>query len=133
MTVQNARSEIYWQMDELTPLMKFFWLELIIGLFHLQMNTFNIQFDKLWDVFSDVVFLNHYSNILKHQYINQNAANFHHCNDFFRTVIETLVIILCMHKASCKTMTGLESKINKSDWHNLISKIKYSYFEIFKI
>lgn len=46
LTIRNARCAIYQRQDMLLPLLRFDWLELVAGLFHLQINVLSVFFDK---------------------------------------------------------------------------------------
>ncbi len=109
MTIHNCRCAIFRRQDELSPLNKYSWLEPMVGLFHLQMNFLSILFGKFWRVVGDIISLNWYHGILKRKYVSKiaNNNNFYHSDDFFRTIIEAMVITLCIHTAGCSTIDNL--------------------------
>lgn len=76
------------------------------GLFHLQMNLLSILIRKFWAIAGDLVSLNWYSGILKRKHISKKPDNnhFQQMDDFFRVIIETMVIALCMHGARSSTI-----------------------------
>ncbi|WP_375449348.1 hypothetical protein [uncultured Nostoc sp.] len=106
LTVRNSRCAIYRRQGEHLPSSRFQWLEPVARLFHLQMNFLSMLFDWFWDIAGDIVSLNRYAGILKQKYITKAADNnhFYHSDDFLRTVMEALIITLCMHPAGCSTI-----------------------------
>ncbi|MCJ1269238.1 hypothetical protein MMC22_009128 [Lobaria immixta] len=87
LTIRNSTLAIFRREDEYTPFMKFSWLEPIADLFHLHMNFQSMIFEKLWGVPGEVIFLNRLHGILKQKNVDKAAKDFHHCDDFFRTII----------------------------------------------
>ncbi len=92
-------------------------------------------FNRFWAVAGDIVSLNRYTSILKRKYIKKDADNshFHHSNDFLQTVIEVLVITLCIHLAKCSTIDSFYIWIEKSDWLSLIGNVEESWLGITKV
>ena len=135
MTVRNCRRAIYRWQDELRPTARFHWIEPVAGLFHLQINVLALFFDKFWGTTGNIVGLDRFNGILKRKHITRAALtkNFHHSDDFFRTVIEALVVCLCMHVAGCQTIDQFQDWIGSSDWPTLIAKVESEYFGIFKV
>lgn len=117
MIVKNCRRAIYWRQDELRPMPRFHWIEPIAGLFHLQINMLSLFFDKFWGMAGSIVGLERFSGILKCKHINQAALtkNFHHLDDFFRTVIEALIVTLCIHVTGCQTIDTFQSWLGSSN------------------
>lgn len=116
-TIQNCRRAIYWQQDELLSLDRFYWLEPVAGLFILEINLIFMLFGKFCGVASNVVSLNWYSSILKCKHIARQTDNnnFQQTDNFFRVVIEAMVIALCIRVAGCSTINDLQTWINKSN------------------
>ncbi len=85
-------------------------------------------FDRFWGVAEDIVSLNHYAGILKRKYVTKTADNnhFHHSNDFLRTVMEAMVITLCMHSAGCLTIESFHAWIKRLDWSSFIGNVEHS-------
>ncbi len=135
MTIRNCRHAIFRRQDELSPLNKYSWLEPMAGLFHLEMNFLSMLFGKFWGVAGDMVSLNRYHDILKQKYVSKTADNnnFHHFDDFFRTVIEAMVVTLCIHTTGCSTIDELQIWIGRSDWPTLIANVEKNYLDIFKV
>lgn len=135
MTVRNCRRAIYRRQDELQPLDRFYWLEPVAGLFHLWMNLLSMLFGKFWGVAGDIVSLNRYSGILKRKHISKKPDNndFQQTDDFFRVVINAMVIALYMHVAGCSTISQMQTWIDRSDWPALISKVKHDHLGVFKV
>ncbi len=88
------------------PSLRFYWLDPVAGVLHLQMNFLSMLFDRFWGVAGDIVSLNCYAGILKRKYIKKDADNnhFHHSDDFLRTLIKALVIALFIYLAQCSTI-----------------------------
>ena len=82
-----------------------------------------------------MVSLNCYNGILKRKHICKKLDNnnFHHTNEFFRIVIEAMVITLYMHIARCSTIDKLQAWIGRSDWPALISKVECNHLGIFTV
>ena len=135
LTIRNSRRAIYRWQDEHLPSPRFYWLELVAGLFHLQMNFLSMLFDRFWSVAGDIVSLNRYAGILKRKYITKAADNnhFHHSDDFLRMVIEALIITLCMHSAGCSIIDSFHIWVERSDWPSLIGNIEQSCLGITKV
>lgn len=135
LTIRNSRRAIYRWQDELLPLPRFHWLEPVAGLFHLQINVLFLLFGKFWGVAGSIVGLDHYNGKLKRKYIAKAAQTkyFHHSDDFFRTVIEALVVSLCMHTAGRQTIHAFQDWVGKSDWPTLISTVESQHLGIFKV
>lgn len=135
MTVRNCRRAIYRRQDEPLPSARFHWLEPVAGLFHLQMNFISMLFGKFWGIPGNIVSLNRFAGILKRKYISKAAenGNFHHSDNFFRTVIEAMVITLYINAVGCQSIDKLQNWIGRFDWPSLISKIKHDCLRIFKV
>lgn len=84
-------------------------------------------FDRFWDVTGDIVPLNHYANILKWKYVTKAIDNnhFYHFDDFLQTVIEVMVIMLCMHLAGYSTIKSFHTQIERSNWSSFIRNVKH--------
>ena len=110
MTICNCQRAIFWRQAKLPPLNKYFWLEPVAGLFHLQMNFLSLLFEKFWEIAGDLVSFNWYYGILKRKNLTKKAdnKNFHDSDDFFCTIIEAMVLILCIHTAGCLTIDELQ-------------------------
>ncbi len=135
LTVRNCRRTIYrWQGVDQSSL-RFHWLEPVAGLFHLQMNFLSMLFDRFWGVAGDIVSLNRYASILQRKYIKKDADNnhFHHSDDFLRTLIEVLVIALCIHSAQCSSIDSFHVRIERSNWPSLIGNVEESCLGITKV
>ncbi len=104
--VRNCRRAIYWRKSVDQPSLKFYWLEPVAGLFHLQMNFLSMLFDRFWGVANNIISLNRYADVLKRKYIKKNINNnhFYHFDDFQQMLIEGLVIALYIHLAQCSTI-----------------------------
>lgn len=46
--------------------------------------------------------------------------NSHHCDDFFRTVIEALIVALAMQTAGCSKIESFRNWVSESNWLKLI-------------
>lgn len=92
-------------------------------------------FGKFWGISSNIVSLNRFAGILKQKYISKvvENGNFHHSNDFFRMIIEAIVITLYINIMGYQLIDKLQNQICKSDQSFLISKIEYDYLNIFKV
>ena len=99
------------------------------------MNLLSMLFGKFWGVAGNVVSLNRYSGILKRKYIckKRDNKNFHHTDEFFRVVIEAMVITLCMHVVRCSIIDKLQTWIGRSDWPTLISQVIRDHLGIFTV
>lgn len=96
----------------------------------------SLFFDKFWDLAGNFIGFEHYNRLLRHKNINQAALtkNFHYLNNFFQTIIEVLIVNLCMHHITgCKTIDAFQSWLGISNWPHLITKIEAQYLEIFKV
>lgn len=136
LTVRNCRRAIYRRQGEQLPSSRFHWLELpVAGLFHLQINFLSMLFDRFWGVAGDIVSLNHYAGILKRKYVTKAADNnhFYHSDDFLRTVMEALVITLCMQAAGCSTIESFHAWIEKSDRPSLIGNVEQSCLGVTRV
>ena len=133
--VRNSRRAIYWRQGEHLPFPRFYWLEPVARLFHLQMNFLSMLFDRFWGVAEDIDSLNRYAGILKRKYITKVADNnhFHHFDDFLQTVMETLIITLCMHSAGCSTIDFFHTWVKRLDWPSLIGNIEQSCLGITRV
>ncbi len=101
MTIRNCQRVIYWRQEEILPLNRFHWLKLVAGFLHIQINLLSMLFNQFWGVADNVIFLNHYSGILKrkHIYKRLDNNNFYYMDEFFRVVIKAMVVTLCIHVA----------------------------------
>ncbi len=135
MTVRTYRHAIYWRQEEILLLDRFHYLEPMVGLFHLQMNLLSMLFGKFWGVAGNMVSLNCYSGILKKKYIYKKPDNnnFHHTDEFFRVVIEAMVMMLCIYIARCSTIDKLQTWIGRFNWPILINKVERDYLGIFTV
>ncbi len=72
----------------------------------MQINFSSMLFDRFLDVARDIVSFNHNAGILQRKYVTKVADNnhFNHSNDFLQTIIEVMVITLCMYSAKCLTI-----------------------------
>ena len=135
LTVRNCRRAIYRRQGVDQPFLRFHWLEPVAGLFHMQINFLSMLFNRFWGVAGDIVSLNRYAGILKQKYIKKDADNshFHHSDDFLQTVIEALVIALCIHSAKCSTIDSFHVWIERSDWPSFIGNVEESCLGITKV
>lgn len=114
--------------------MKFSWLEPIASLFYLHMNFQSMLFERLWGISGDVIFLNRLHGILNQKYVEKGAKDFYHYDNFFHTVIEALVIALCMQETDYQTLAEFETKLgNKFNWPYLISKVESEYLGMYRV
>ena len=99
------------------------------------MNFLFILFDQFWGVAGDIVSLNYYAGILKQKYVTKAADNnhFHHSDNFFRTIMEALVITVCMHLAGCSTIESFHAWIERLDWPFLIDNVKQSCLGVTRV
>ena len=126
LTVRNSRRAIYWRQGEHLLSPKFYWLEPIAELFHLQMDFVSMLLDQFWGLAGDIISLNRYTGILKWKYITKVADNdyFHYSDDFLQTVMKALIITLCMHLAGCSTIDSFHTWVKRLDWPSLIGNIE---------
>lgn len=92
-------------------------------------------FKKFWGVAGDLVSLNRYSGILKQKHISKKSDNnnFQQTDDFFRVIIEAMVIALYMYIAGCSTISKLQTWIGRFNWPTLISKVEHNHLGVFKV
>lgn len=109
-TIKNSTRAICRRQGEYEQSMKFSWLEPIACLFHLHMNFQSLLFEKLWGVSRDVISLNRLHGILHRTKVDKVAKHFHHCDDFFHTVIEAPVVALCTQVTDCQPLRS--SRLN---------------------
>lgn len=76
-----------------------------------------------------------FNEILKCKHINRVALtkNFHHLDNFFRTIIEALTMTLCIYVAGCQIINTFQELLGSSNWPIFIAKVKAEYLEIFKV
>ncbi len=81
------------------------------------MNLLSMLIGKFWDIAVDLVSLNWYSGILKCKHISKKPDNnhFQQTDDFFRVIIEAMIIVLCIHGAGCSTIDKFQTWIGRSN------------------
>ena len=62
--------------------------------------------------------------------------NFHACNDFIKTVIDAIVVALCIISIGCKDISIYKKWLVNSDWPEEIFRLKnlnLNFFEVQKL
>lgn len=85
MRVRNITRAIYCKQEEPSYVYGFFWIELIAGIFHLQMNILKLLLTTFWDQSEDEFFLQRLAMALRKLVVSPKNTykKFHACNDFF--------------------------------------------------
>lgn len=83
----------------------------------------------------NIVLFNYFNGILKQKHITKTvySINFHYLDKFLHTILEVLIIVLCIYIAGCQILDSFQIQICKSDWLTLINKVKHDYLNVFKV
>ena len=114
--VRNVRIAMYRCTGEVTELDTFKWFEPIAGRFHLQMTILKTFLQILWGKSRDASSLSRYHDALRRPKVSKDMKNFYTCNDFFKTVIDAKVFVLCITCAGCKNIGTYKKWLVNSDW-----------------
>lgn len=80
----------------------------------------------------DAISFSYLNNVLKYMSIAKNCKNSQQYYDYFRTIIETLVIVLYLKKLELPNISGLKKWLTSIDWPRLIAQIVL-YINFFNI
>lgn len=132
LTVRNITRAIYQSQIEIHPIDRFEFIKLIAGFLHLQMNVLKLFLDATWGNPGDRISLARFQIALKQKSVTKTPKDFHACDDFFRTVVITFVVTLCMHGASCDRLPAFQTWLSKNNWRELILAMSNLYIDPFK-
>lgn len=104
LTVRNVTQAIFRRPEEERVIDNFQFIEPVTGMFHLQMNVLKLFLCATWGVPGNSIFLACFQKALSRVRVAKNTKDFHACNDFFKTVVMSLAIALCMLESSCKKL-----------------------------
>lgn len=104
---------------------QFDWFELTTRLFHLQMNTFIIIFDKLWGNSENIASLNWYTGVLKQPKISKNMKIFMHITGFSNIWLIHMWLNFLEKRVIRKVL--ISSRLRLPNLINIALSNKYTY------
>ncbi len=126
LTIRNITQAIYQKQEEPEILYMLGWIEPIAGLFHLQMNILKLFTFTFWGESNDECSLSRFSIALRRK-VHKDVKDFHSNNDFFRTIIHSHIIALCMHKLGCPEFDSFQCWVSIQDWPELLKEVENKY------
>ena len=132
LTVCNITRAIYRRRYDAGDIDRFLFMEPIAGFLHLQMNVLKLFLGAVWGKKTDRVSLARFQVVLSRQEAAKSAKDFHASDDFFRTVVTSFVIALCMHDTSCHDMSDFKACLSSNNWPNMIKNVDKEYLDPFK-
>ena len=132
LTVRNIRKAIFCRHGEPLALNRFQYIKPIAGFFYLQINMLKLFLGALWGKKNSCVSLACFKVGLERNNASQDAKDFHACDDFYRTIVNGFVLLLCMHGTKCTNVAAFKAWLAQNDWRKLIQKIKKMYLGALK-
>lgn len=132
LTVHNITRAIFWRVGEERAIDNFQFIEPVAGMFHLQINVLKLFLGATWGAPGNSVSLARFQKALSQVGVTKDAKDFHVCDNFFRTVVMSLVIALCMQKTSCKELLHFKTWLSGNNWPELIQNIADKHLDPFK-
>ena len=123
LTVRNLRLAVNQSKFELRSIDRYQWIEPVAGLFHLGMNVPKVTANAFWGSVTDPTSLSRLNNVLARVTVDKKCSNFQQSHDFFRTVIDALVIALCIEDLSLSNISELKDWLAHHDWRRLIERV----------
>ena len=127
LTVRNVRRAIYRRHAEPLALDRFEYIEPIAGLFHLQMNVLKLFLGASWGKKDNCVSLARFKVGLGRNNVSRDAKDFHACDDFYKTVVKSFAISLCMHGAGSTNVATFKTWLSQNNWRKLIQDVEETY------
>ncbi|MCJ1465390.1 hypothetical protein MMC07_004008 [Pseudocyphellaria aurata] len=115
MTVRNITRSIHRRQDQDFVEDQLAWAEPLPGLFHTQMTVLKMMFGVFWGEPASTVSLCRYANLLRRKKITKMVLDFHHCDQFFLTLVEGFWLALIATECGCSTWEELEAFVAKEN------------------
>ena len=127
LTVRNIRRAIYCRHGEPLALNCFQYIEPIAGLFYLQMNVLKLFLGASWSEKDNCVSLTRFKVRLGRNNASRDAKDFYACDDFYKTVVKSFAILLCMHGAGSTNVATFKTWLSQNDWQKMIQDVEETY------
>ena len=129
MTVRNITRAIYCKQEEPSYVYGFSWIEPVAGMFHLQMNILKLLLTTFWGQSGDEFSLQRLAMALRRSAVSPKNTHkeFHACDDFFRTVIQANVIVLCINESGCTSSAAFQTWLSRNNWPALLKLVQEKY------
>ena len=119
-------SAIYQKQEKPEILYTMDWIEPIAGLFHLQMNILNLFTFTFLGQSNDECSLLRFSIALRRK-VHKDVKDYHSNNEFFRIIIHSHIIALCMHESGCAKFDSFKCWVFAQDWPELLKEVEKKY------
>lgn len=133
LTIRNVHIAIYQYASEITELDTFKWLKLIVGFFYLQITILKTFFQILQGKSKDASSLSWCHNTLRCSKVSKNMKNFHVCNNFFKMVINTNLVVFCITFARSNNISAYKKwlcNLNQPEEIFRLENLNLNFFEV---
>lgn len=96
------------------------------------MNVLKLFLDATWGQKGDKISLARLREGLGRLNASRDAKDFHASDDFFRTVVKSFILSLCMHGAGCDTIDSFKTWLLTNDWPKMVHTMEKTCLGAFK-